>query len=131
MEIITGVERRRRWSVEEKLRIVAEGEQLGAGIAEVARKYEVSRGLLWNWRSQVRRGVLRPEPMPVFVPVQTINGPPSGGVANHVGSSSRTEADPVLSGGKIEITLPDGTLLKVGHDVALVTLRRVMSVLRR
>ena len=33
--------------------------------------------------------------------------------------------------GKIEITLPDGTSIKVGHDVGLVTLRRVMTVLRR
>ena len=54
MEIITGVERRRRWSAEEKLRIVAETEQPGSGIAEIARRYEISRGLLWNWRSQVR-----------------------------------------------------------------------------
>src|SRR6516165_3355056 len=59
MEIITGVERRRRWSSGEKLRIVAETEQPGAGIAEIARRYEISRGLLWNWRSQVRRGTLR------------------------------------------------------------------------
>ena len=75
MEIITGVERRRRWSLEEKLRIVAETEQPGSGIAEIARRYEISRGLLWNWRSQVRRGVLRPEPPPVFLPVQTISEP--------------------------------------------------------
>jgi transposase-like protein len=34
MEIIIGVERRRRWSIEEKLRIVAETEQPGCGIAE-------------------------------------------------------------------------------------------------
>ena len=58
MEIITGVERRRRWSLGEKLRIVAETEQPGSGIAEIARRYEISRGLLWNWRSQVRRGTL-------------------------------------------------------------------------
>ena len=62
MEIITGVERRRRWSAAEKLRIVAETEQPGAGIAGIARRYEISRGLLWNWRSQVRRGVLRADP---------------------------------------------------------------------
>jgi transposase len=55
MEIITGVERRRRWSVAEKLRIVAETEEPGSSIAEIARHYEISRGLLWNWRSQVRR----------------------------------------------------------------------------
>ena len=70
MEIITGVERRRRWRLEEKLRIVAETEQPGASFVAVARRYEVSRGLLWNWRQQVRRGDLVPEPMPVFTPVQ-------------------------------------------------------------
>jgi transposase len=43
MEIITGVERRRRWSAAEKLRIVAESEQPGAGIAEIARRYDISR----------------------------------------------------------------------------------------
>jgi transposase len=37
MEIMTGVERRRRWRVEEKLRIVAECEQPGASLAAVAR----------------------------------------------------------------------------------------------
>jgi len=38
MEIITGIERRRRWRLEEKLRIVAEVEQPGASFAEVARR---------------------------------------------------------------------------------------------
>ena len=125
MEIITGVERRRRWSPEEKLRIVAETERPGAGIAQIARRYEISRGLLWNWRRQVRRGVLRPEPPPVFLPVHAI----SDGT-KHVGPLSATGAEQV-SGGKIEITLPDGTSVKVGHDVGLATLRRVMSVVRR
>jgi len=54
MEIITGIERRRRWSAAEKLRIVAETERADGGNAEIARRYEISRGLLWNWRSQVR-----------------------------------------------------------------------------
>jgi transposase len=49
VEIITGVERRRRWRLEEKLRIVAEVEQPGVSF-DVARRHEVSRGLLWNWR---------------------------------------------------------------------------------
>ena len=48
MEIITGVERRRRWRDEDKLRIVAEAQALGAVFAEVARRHEVSRGQLWH-----------------------------------------------------------------------------------
>jgi transposase len=131
MEIITGVERRRRWSLMEKLQIVAETEQPGAGIGEVARSHEISRGLLWNWRSQVRRGVLRREPPAVFLPVHTIGEPMNGGDRNHASSASAHGTDPTVSGGKIEITLPDGTSVKVGQDVGLVTLRRVMTVLRR
>jgi transposase len=131
MEIITGVERRRRWSVTEKLRIVAETEQPGTGIAEVARRHEISRGLLWNWRSQVRRGVLRPEPPPVFLPVQAIGEAGNGKERNHIAPSSAPGADPAIPGGKVEITLPDGTSIKVGQDIGLVTLRRVMTVLRR
>ena len=60
MEIITGVERRRRWRCEEKLRIVAEVERPGASFADVARRHEVSRGLLWNWRRQVHEGGKHP-----------------------------------------------------------------------
>jgi len=77
MEIITGVERRRRWRCDEKLRIVAEVERPGASFNDVARRHEVSRGLLWNWRRQVHAGVLAPEPMPVFVPVQITADAPS------------------------------------------------------
>src|SRR5690242_14242553 len=101
MEIITGIERRRRWSVEEKLRVVAETEQPGSGIAEIARRYEISRGLLWNWRSQVRRGVLRRDAPPVFLPVQPIREPAHGDGAGHIEPSSArgTEQAP---DGKIE-----------------------------
>jgi len=67
MEIITGVERRRRWRVEDKLRIVAETEHPGARFIEVARRHEVCPSLLWNWRRQVRRGTPRSDPAPVFL----------------------------------------------------------------
>jgi transposase len=43
LEIISGVERRRRWSAADKLRIVAEADEPGAKVAEVARRHEVSR----------------------------------------------------------------------------------------
>ena len=68
MEMITGVERRRRWRLEEKLRIVAESEQPGASVSDVARRHEMSRGLLWTWRRQARTGTLAPVGPSVFVP---------------------------------------------------------------
>ena len=70
MEIITGVERRRRWRLEDKLRIVAEAERPGACFVEIARRHEIGRSVLWSWRRQVREGVLAAEPTPVFLPVQ-------------------------------------------------------------
>ena len=123
MEIITCIERRRRWSAAEKLRIVAETEQPGAGIAEVARRHEISRGLLWNWRSQVRRGVLRPEAQAVFVPVRVIG-------EQHAEPSAASSPNAGVADSRIEITLPDGTSIRIGHNVSLVTLRRVVTVLR-
>ena len=71
MEIITGVERRRRWRVEEKLRIVAECERPGACLAAVARQHEVSSGLLWNWRRQVATRTARVPPA-AQAPVETV-----------------------------------------------------------
>jgi transposase-like protein len=130
MEIITGVERRRRWSAVEKLRIVAETEQPGAGIAEIARRYEISRGLLWNWRSLVRRGVLRPEPQAVFVPVQVISDPSTAERTKRAEPPAVTGSDAAGAESKIEIMLADGTSIRIGQDISLMTLRRVVTVLR-
>jgi len=131
MEIITGVERRRRWRCEEKLRIVAEVERPGSSFADVARRHEVSRGLLWNWRRQVREGVLAPEPMPVFVPVQiTAEAPSLDRLALSSPRSTVSKAAPAEAD-RIEIALPDGTCIRVGADVGLVALRRVMTAVRR
>ena len=58
IEIITGHERRRRWSTEEKLRIVAESEDPGACVKAVAIRHDVYPSLVFNWRRQVREGQL-------------------------------------------------------------------------
>lgn len=133
MEIITGVERRRRWRPEEKLRIVAEVEQPGACFADVARRHDVSRGLLWKWQRQVRRGALVSEAAPMFTPVQITADPPSPipplvmtpTAAPSSGGPSAAASD------RIEIALPDGTCVRVGADIGLATLRRVMAAVRR
>ena len=50
IEVITGKRRRRRWTAEEKARIVAKSFEEGANISEVARRNGVVRGLLTVWR---------------------------------------------------------------------------------
>jgi len=131
MEIITGVERRRRWRCEEKLRIVAEVERPGVSFNDVARRHEVSRGLLWTWRRQVRAGVLAPAPMPVFVPVRiAADVPSSDRLALSPPCSAPGQAAPAEAE-RIEIALPDGTCIRVGADVGLIALRRVMTAVRR
>lgn len=52
IEVITSVARRRRFSMDEKARIVAETLELGASVASVARRYEISPSLLFAWRRQ-------------------------------------------------------------------------------
>lgn len=128
VEIITGVERRRRWGLEEKLRIVAEVEQPGASFIEVARKHEVSRSLLWNWRRQVRRGTLRPAPMPAFLPVQVLGNPERREMSE---AAAPSRIQPEVAEERIEITLADGTSIRVGSQVDAAALRRVLAVLRR
>ncbi len=77
MEIITGMECRRRWRLDEKLRFVAEAEAAGLGFVEIARRHDVSRGLLWHWRRQVPSCELRSVATTSFLPVQVI--PDAGG----------------------------------------------------
>ena len=78
----------------------------------------------------MRRGTLRPEPPSVFVPVQLLDEPPGVEPAKCVRSSQAVGPDPAVVDSKIEIALPDGTNIRFGHDVSLVTLRRVVTVLR-
>jgi transposase len=73
VEIRTGVGRRRRWSEEQKGRIVAESYAPGAVVSEVARRHEISPQHLFAWRKAARAGLLAlpGEEGPMFVPVVT------------------------------------------------------------
>ena len=127
MEIITGVERRRRWQDEEKLRILAELDEPDARFNDVARRHDVSRGLLWQWRDAQRRGKLVAE-VAGFVPLRIVPElpapEPQGSVA--VGSiDPESEAN-----SRIEIVLPDGTAVRVTEGISAAVLRRVLAALR-
>jgi transposase len=129
VEIITGVERRRRWRVEEKLRIVAELDEPGGCFAEVARRHDVSRGLLWNWRRQVREGKLAGTDGVGFLPLRVM---PEATTAEHPRPADRSHSRrrAVITDAMIEIVLGDGTTVRIREDIGTAALRRVLGVLR-
>ena len=123
VEIIGGRERRRRWGLEEKLRIVAETQEAGACVREVAVRHDVYPSLLHNWRRQVREGRLVATPPVRFVPVRMAEAS-SAAVVPERPVNARAAAE------MIEVVLPDGSRLRVGNEVGLAMLRRVLMALR-
>jgi len=131
MEIITGVERRRQWRDEEKLRILAELNEPGIKFSEVARRHDVSRGLLWQWRDAQRRGRLVAE-TPSFMPLQIVPdlaaaAPPGGSGPPPCAAPPAVEDE---ADERIEIVLPDGTAVRIASTISAAALRRVLAALR-
>lgn len=58
IEVITSVQRRRRWSAGEKKAMVREAEQPGMSISSVARKYGIHPNQVFRWRNLVDEGAL-------------------------------------------------------------------------
>ncbi|MCP3475906.1 transposase [Bradyrhizobium sp. CCGUVB1N3] len=55
-ELITSVERRRRWSQDEKERLVAASLEPGATVSEVARMAGLHVSQLFRWRKELCKG---------------------------------------------------------------------------
>jgi transposase len=55
-EVITFVQRRRRWSTAEKVRLVEEAMQPGSSVSFVARRYGLSPSLLFTWKRRMLEG---------------------------------------------------------------------------
>lgn len=122
VEIITGRERRRRWSVEDKLKIVAETLEPGASVNQIAARHDVYPGLLFTWRRQVRNGKLAAQRKPLFFPVQTLDT----ALPALPAQMERTNSAPR----QIEIELKNGSRVRVEEGVSLTALRRVLAALR-
>ena len=125
IEIITGRERRRRWSVAEKLRIVAESQEPGVRICDVAARYDVYPSLLHGWRRLVRQGRLVPEAALNFVPVRLAASP------DDVPASEPSPASPLdRETAAIEVVLPSGGRVLIRRDTPVPTLRAMIATLR-
>jgi transposase len=121
VEVIVGRQRRRRWTVEEKLRIVAEAAEPGVRIGDVAARHDVYPGLLFTWRRQVRKGMLTERRAPLFLPVEMTSARDLPRPSEQMEPSTPR---------RIEIELNDGCRIKIDEGVGLASLRRVLTALR-
>jgi transposase len=131
LEIISGVERRRRWSAADKLRIVAEADEPGAKVAEVARRHEISRSILWTWRKQARAGRLTMSDPPGFLPVVVDAVSAMDTAASEPSAASlQADAPPPPDHRAITITLANGTRLEISAALSLPALSCIIGMLR-
>ncbi len=116
MEIL-GRERRRRWSQAEKLEIVAAVGVNGETLARVARRYDVSRSQIYNWRHLFRKRGLLPAPVgPIFLPVD-------------IGAPMHAEPaleDRLVSPLIVELCLPQGRCLRFDSGIEAAALIRLI-----
>lgn len=128
LEIFTGAGRRRRWSAEDKARIVAEIAASGDSVCAVARRHGLSPQQLFGWRRQVRENLAGPADakQPRFVPA-VIDAPSSGPVARRQRKPSRAEAEP--GAGLIELDI-DGVTVRIGRGADAATIAAVFRALK-
>jgi|SRR5437899_8886026 len=111
--------RRRRWSEDEKLKIVLESLEAPRQVAATARRYGISRSLLLRWRRS-----FRPEPKDAtkqqmgFVPARVI--PESGAAPGPVGAAGS---------GAIEIEFAAGVRMRITGAADAATLKAVVAAL--
>jgi transposase len=133
-EILIGPERRRRWSADEKARIVAEATVPDARVADIARRHGVSRSLIYTWRREANQGspgdgvgAALPELVPVVVSGAGSEpaSPEAAWEKRRTCSSGMAKPDSV-----IEIALPGDVRMTVRGRVEERTLRAVLGALR-
>jgi transposase len=107
--------RRRRWSDDEKLRIVTESLAGPRLASATARRYGIAPGQLFTWRRELR---VQPERPAIELPQMVRVSVEDGRKAN--GSSAA-----------VEIILPSGVRIVVAPDIDPAALTRIMTVLDR
>ena len=124
VEIYRG-QARRRWSEDDKRRLVAETFGPSATVHGVARRHGVNTSQLFTWRKQLRAGADRPLPtatVPGFAAVTIAPAALPAPAADAVSSGTGT------SSGSIEIELPGGQV-RISGAVDPTTVATVLRVL--
>ena len=124
IEMITGTARRRRWSDDERARILAESFEPGANISAVARRHGVHGGLLHSWRkkAKTRADEAAQADAPLFIPVA---------IAKASGDTVGETPRPLSPRGRMIEIETRGALVRVPVGVDPETLAVVLAALRR
>jgi transposase len=113
VEVITSVERRRRWSVAEKERLVAASLEPGAVVSALARAAGIHPSQLYGWRREL---CAQPGAPADFAAVR---------IAPEAGSP------PVTDGGMIEIELAGGTRVRIAGAADPATVSALITALAK
>ena len=108
--------RRRRWTLEEKLRIVAESFQGVGHVSATARRHDISPSLLYSWRKAFRDGTRCDGELVGFAPAMIV-------------PDELPEADQGTAAGRMEVVTRRGHRIIVGADVDAGALARVVAAL--
>jgi transposase len=129
VEILGGVERRRRWSHDDKMRIVEETLVPGAKVTEVARRNGVAASVVFSWRRQARTVE---KVGACFAPVQ-ITAVETGGENPKLlrEDDRRARSAAAARIGLIEIDLGNRRRIRVDAQFDPDALARVLDVLER
>ena len=132
IELITGAPRRRRWTAEEKSRILAESFEPGARVSEVALRHGVNRGLVWAWRRQVRKPEAKADLafVPIRIAQETAPLRGSAVVDRHAAMPPVESKAEAAAPGNIEIEV-GAVRVRVSGAVDTAALRTVLSHLDR
>ena len=125
LEVIE-VGRRRRWSDEEKLRIVTECLEGPRLVSSTARRHGITRSQLMAWRRALKVERVAPEPAPAFVPAVLVSEPTSEAKA-----APRRRRPRQAAQGRMVIEVGRGRRVVVDGAVDAEALARVLAVLDR
>jgi transposase len=133
--ITTGA--RRRWTLDEKRRIVAESYRAPRIVSATARRHGLTPSQLFTWRRLESQGRLTADgDEPTFVPAVVTSAPPtspwmSGSECLPAGPEAVSSPSGAVARGVMEIVLAAGCRVIVDKDVNGAALARVMAVLAR
>lgn len=125
-EVLGRVERRRRWSVEEKLAVVMASLEPDAVVSDVARRFDVTRQQVYDWRRAARRGDLG-APAGVMGFIEVVSG--AAGDAPVMEMECTPAAPSAMA--TVEIVLVGGRVLRAPAGLPTSELRRLIGAVER